>query len=54
MEKLGYKHLETDAEFIARVRKDHPGWYPYKRGEALDDEVWNVWMMERKILEVFP
>jgi hypothetical protein len=53
-EKLGYKHLETDDEFVARVQSKHPWWANYfATGETLDNTVWNAFKMQRKIVEVF-
>lgn len=55
MEKLGYKHVETDAEFIARIKKEHPGWSAWgATGETLDWAVHECWNKQRKIVEIFP
>lgn len=47
-----YKSLETDREFVARVREKYP-WYSgtYYAGAMLDDEVWDAFKMQRRIVE---
>lgn len=54
--KLGYKRLETDAEFVKRVRDKYPwyGAYGYPFGAGLDDTIWATFNMQRRIVEVFP
>lgn len=55
VEKPGYKHLETDAEFIARVRARFVWWWPWGlSGEGLDASVWEAFQMQRRLVEVFP
>lgn len=57
--KLAYKRLETDAEFQERVAA-HPQMYYAGRflkdysGQHLDDFVWDVTRMQRRIVEIFP
>lgn len=57
--KLGYKHVETDAEFRARTspmivdRWVRVGLESYS-GEQLDIFVWDVLKRQRQIVEVFP
>lgn len=45
-----YLSLETNLEFIARVKCKHPWWAP-NGWRALDDEVWDTFRMQRKIVE---
>ena len=49
--KLGYKRLETDAEFRTRVCGK---WCPTCGGQTLDEhsEAWHG--RQRKIVEIFP
>ena len=64
MVKLGYKHLETDDEFIARLHAKYPWWFPGSysdgirvkmiSGSMLDAEVLEIFGAQRKIVEVFP
>jgi hypothetical protein len=57
--KLAYKRPETDVEFRERVWK-HPAMSYAGRylkdyhGELLDDFVWDVTRLQRRIVEVFP
>ncbi len=48
-----YKSLETDKEFELRVRQTYR-WYrgaSYRSGTELDDEVWDSFKMQRRIIE---
>lgn len=48
-----YKSLETDHEFADRVRLKHY-WYSgdrYYTGRELDEEVWDAFRMQRRIIE---
>ena len=57
--KLAYKRLETDEEFRARAAQA-PGMYYAKRylndyvGVFLDDFVWDVSRLQRRLVEIFP
>lgn len=46
-----YKSLETDEEFIARVKASHPWFWAATKGVVLDDEIWWSFRMQRKIVE---
>lgn len=59
--KLGYLHLETDAEFAKRILdglgKAAMYWthdLTNVKGEYLDAIVWDVWKKQRKLIEVYP
>lgn len=58
MDRPGYKHVETDVEFKARVVPDMNTWCAsharYLLGNELDIFVWDVLHKQRKIVEVFP
>lgn len=47
------KSLETDEEFAERVRQKHTWWQGalYRKGDALDDEAWNAFRMQRRVVE---
>jgi hypothetical protein len=58
-DKPGFLHLETDAEFLARISPLFPdGWsrsYITSLGsKELDDYVWAARLKQRKIIEVYP
>jgi hypothetical protein len=55
-EKLGYLHVETDAELAARVRTKYPWWRGdlYRKGSELDEEVEQALDIQRRIVEVYP
>lgn len=46
-----FKSLETDKEFTARVNEKHPWFKSYYAGPGLDDEVWECFQMQRRIVE---
>lgn len=47
-----YKSLETDREFIARVRLKHPWYAPNTLSSYwLDVEVWDAFKVQRRIVE---
>lgn len=52
VDKLGYKRLETDEEFLDRVRAKYP-WFEWYAID-LDTRIWNAFQMQRRIVEVFP
>lgn len=52
--KLAYKRLETDTEFVERVRKTFKWWCPWQTGESLDNVTWESLKMQRKIVVVYP
>lgn len=57
--KLAYKRLETDEEFRARAAAKLSGYYASRylsthSGEMLDEFVWDVLRMQRRIVEIFP
>lgn len=48
-----YKSLETDKEFCDRIRLRYP-WYRgdnYNRGITLDEEIWDAFKIQRRIIE---
>lgn len=49
-----FKALETDAEFVERVRKTFTWFIGHYAGAWLDDEVWDAFKMQRKIVERGP
>ena len=46
-----YKALETDKEFAGRVRAKYPWFESFYTGGGLDDQVWECFRMQRKIIE---
>lgn len=47
-----YKSLETDAEFLARIRRKHAWWSPWNAtSDVLDREAWDELKMQRRIVE---
>ncbi len=46
-----YRGLETDKEFKTRVLAKHPHFTTYYAGPGLDDQVWECFQMQRKIIE---
>lgn len=46
-----FKSLETDREFIRRLRLSHPLYSTYYGGPGLDDEAWMIFKMQRRIVE---
>lgn len=57
IERPGYKRVETDEEFRARVLpKTVREWRPYVSmlcGLALDEHAWEYYKMQRRIVERF-
>jgi hypothetical protein len=53
-EKLGYKRVETDTEFVARIQKKYKWWTPFYTGAGLDKQAWDDFDMQRRIIEVYP
>ncbi len=49
-----FKRLETDREFLARLPSFHDTWVSPNEltGETLDFYAWNLFKMQRKIIEV--
>lgn len=50
-----FKRLETDAEFIARVKAKFSWWMQfsmmYPTGAELDERAWDTFKMQRRIIE---
>lgn len=46
-----YRSLETDGEFIKRVIEKHAYFGTYLASKGLDDQVWECFKMQRKIVE---
>lgn len=46
-----FKSLETDKEFTDRVRLKYPWFTSYYAGAGTDDEVWECFKMQRRLVE---
>ena len=46
-----FKSLETDKEFITRVRITFPWFSTYYAGQGMDDQVWESFKMQRRLIE---
>ncbi len=57
-EALAYSRLENDAEFVARTRTKYPWWHQYTsvlpKGDALDDDIWWSFGLQRKLVVIYP
>jgi hypothetical protein len=59
-DQIGYTRLETDPEFVARVRQKYPWWHQFTSkkdmpsGEQLDVDAYFSFGIQRKIVEVIP
>lgn len=46
-----FKSLETDKEFVARLKQRFPWYSSYYSGQGIDDEAWACFQVQRKIIE---
>lgn len=46
-----FKSLETDREFVERLKQKFPWYSTFYSGPGIDDEAWACFQMQRRIIE---